>query len=236
MDGEATGAVEASAPDRVARHLRARITEGRFPPGGHLSEGALGQALGVSRNTLREAFRLLCHEGLVVHELHRGFSVRELTVDDVVDLYRSRRLLEGAAARQCAEAPPAARLAVVDAARLGDDEAARDDWEGVQTAIMRFHQAVAGLAGSRRLDESMRQILAELRLAFHALADPDRVLPPFVDRNRVVADLVLAGAGARAERELVAYLDEAERAVLTAFGRRGGTRPVGPTVGADAAG
>lgn len=224
--------VGASAPDRVARRLRARITEGLFPPGGHLSEEALGQALGVSRNTLREAFRLLCHEGLVVHELNRGFSVRELTVEDVVDLYRSRRLLEGAAARQCADAPPAARVAVMDAARLGEAAAAREDWDGVQTAVMRFHQAIASLAGSRRLDEVMRQILAELRLAFHAVPTPGRVLPPFVDRHRVVAELVLAGAGVQAERELVAYLATAERAVLTAFGRPDGTRPVGSPAGA----
>ena len=220
----------ASAPDRVARHLRARITEGQFPPGSHLSEGALGQALGVSRNTLREAFRLLCHEGLVVHELHRGFSVRVVTVDNVVDLYRSRRLLEGAAVRQCADATPAARIAVVDAARLSEGTAEHEDWQGVQTAIMRFHQAIVGLAGSRRLDELMRQMLAELRLAFHALAEPDQVLSPFVDRHRVVADLVLAGAGAQAERELVTYLGEAEREVLTAFGRPNGTRPVGPVL------
>lgn len=220
---------EGSAPDRVAHHLRARIAEGLFPPGGHLSEEALGLALGVSRNTLREAFRLLCHEGLVVHELHRGFSVRRLTVDDVVDLYRFRRLVECAAVRQCANATPAVRLAVLETARLGEAAAAADDWDGVQTAIIRFHQAVAGLVGSRRLDELMRQVLAELRLAFHAVAEPRQVLPPFVNGHRVVAELVLAGAGAQAERELSAYLDAAEAAVLSAFGRPHGTRPAGPS-------
>lgn len=219
---------EGGAPERVAYRLRAHIADGQFPPGGHLSEESLGLALGVSRNTLREAFRLLCHEGLVVHELHRGFSVRRLTVDDVVDLYRFRRLVECAAVRQCANAAPALRLAVLETARLSEAAAATEDWDGVQTAIIRFHQAVAGVAGSRRLDELMRQVLAELRLAFHAIADPDRILPPFVRSHRVVADLVLAGAAAQAERELCAYLDAAETAVLHAFGRPNGTRPVGP--------
>ncbi len=39
--------------------LRSRISEGYFPPGTRLSEDSIGGALGVSRNTLREAFRLL---------------------------------------------------------------------------------------------------------------------------------------------------------------------------------
>ena len=47
--------------------------------------------LRVSRNTLREAFRLLSHEGLLVHELHRGVFVRELDEADLVDLYRLRQ-------------------------------------------------------------------------------------------------------------------------------------------------
>jgi DNA-binding GntR family transcriptional regulator len=55
--------------------LRTHIMEGLFPPGTRLSEEVLGQALGVSRNTLREAFRLLCHERLAVHQMNRGIFV-----------------------------------------------------------------------------------------------------------------------------------------------------------------
>src|ERR1700685_2371399 len=69
----------ASTADRVAELLRTRIMEGLFPPGTRLSEEVIGQALGVSRNTLREAFRLLCHERLAVHQMHRGIFVPVLT-------------------------------------------------------------------------------------------------------------------------------------------------------------
>ena len=47
----------ASTAERVADILRDRITEGYVPPGARLSEESIGGALGVSRNTLREAFR-----------------------------------------------------------------------------------------------------------------------------------------------------------------------------------
>ena len=56
-----------------------------------MSEEQLVEALRVSRNTLREAFRLLTHERLLVHQLHRGVFVPELHESDLVDLYRLRR-------------------------------------------------------------------------------------------------------------------------------------------------
>src|SRR5215212_6648401 len=79
---------------RVADVLRERITDGSLAPGTRLPEDAVGSALGVSRNTLREAFRLLAHERLVVAEFNRGVFVRRLTRDDVIDLYRVRSLVE----------------------------------------------------------------------------------------------------------------------------------------------
>ena len=65
-----------STAERVARILRERITDGTLHPGSRLPEDALGTALGISRNTLREAFRLLIHERLVVAELNRGAESR----------------------------------------------------------------------------------------------------------------------------------------------------------------
>src|SRR3954471_3307207 len=88
-----------STAERVSDILRSRIAEGYFPPGTRLSEDSIGGALGVSRNTLREAFRLLTHERLLVHELNRGVFVRVLTQDDVTDLYRLRKVVECGALR-----------------------------------------------------------------------------------------------------------------------------------------
>lgn len=88
-----------STAERVSDILRSRIAEGYFPPGTRLSEDSIGGALRVSRNTLREAFRLLTHERLLVHELNRGVFVRVLTVEDVEDIYRTRGLVERAVVR-----------------------------------------------------------------------------------------------------------------------------------------
>jgi DNA-binding GntR family transcriptional regulator len=211
-----------STAERVAGVLRTRIMEGLFPPGSRLSEEVLGRALGVSRNTLREAFRLLCHERLTVHEMNRGIFVPVLKTDDVVDLYRLRRMVEGGAARLARDAPMPLRKAVTATVDDGEAAAAAGDWLEVRTDDLHFHQAIGALAQSPRVDEIMRRALAELRLVFHVITDPEQFHRPYLERNRVIAGLVEAGRGDEAEQELNAYLSDAELQLLAAYGQSNG--------------
>lgn len=207
----------ASTAARVADVLRDRITEGLLVPGTRLSEEEIGEALGVSRNTLREAFRLLSHERLLVHVFNRGVFVRSLTSDDIRDLYQFRRLLELAAIRYAATSGPP-DLTEVEAA-VADGERAADvgDWAAVGTANMRFHQALVALARSTRADEAMRHLLAELRLVFHVMADPHTFHQPYLAGNRELLGLLGSGRYADAETALTAYLDRAEEQLLRAM-------------------
>jgi DNA-binding GntR family transcriptional regulator len=215
-----TGLIHASTADRVTELLRTHIMEGLFPPGTRLSEEVIGQALGVSRNTLREAFRLLCHERLAVHQMNRGIFVPVLTPDDVTDIYALRRLVEGSAARMAAAASMTRRLAVRAAVETAEAAAEAGRWFEV-------HQAIAALAGSARVDELMRRALAELGLIFHVMADPEHFHGPFIQRNRVIAEKVMLGHGDAAEADLLAYLADAERQILDAY--RAGARPSVPS-------
>ncbi|MCF6476062.1 GntR family transcriptional regulator [Nonomuraea sp. MG754425] len=204
-----------STAERVADILRDRISEGFFQPGQRLSEESISEALGVSRNTLREAFRLLGHERLLDHRLNRGVFVRLPSVEDVLDLYRVRRVLEGAAVRRApaGEALTVIKEAVADAERA----AAQDDWQRVGTANIRFHQALVSFNDSPRIDEAMRQLLAELRLVFHVMENPRAFHEPFVDRNRTLVGLIESGEPDRAAAYLDDYLDHAERLLIRAY-------------------
>ncbi|MEU3752808.1 GntR family transcriptional regulator [Streptomyces olivoreticuli] len=203
-----------STAQRVADALRDRIEGGGLPPGTRLSEEALGRELGVSRNTLREAFRLLVHESLVVHLLNRGVFVRVLEPADVTDIYRVRAALETAGVRAADGAGAAPRAAVTEAVARAERAAADGDWQEVGSADLRFHRALAGLAGSARIDSAMDRLLAELRLAFHAMPSPRRFHEPFLPRNRALATLLENGEYGRAEAELTTYLDDARQLIL----------------------
>lgn len=110
-------------PARTLRELalekmRGAIWAGRFAPGERLVERALCEQLGVSRSVVREVLRHLEAEGLVESAPHQGPVVATLSADQAQQIYALRALLEGQAARLCAErASDAAieRLAALDA-------------------------------------------------------------------------------------------------------------------------
>lgn len=204
-----------SAAERVAAALRTRIIEGDLRPGTRLSEERIGQALGVSRNTLREAFHVLGHERLVVHEFNRGAFVRSLDSDDIRDLYRYRRILEGAAVRGAASGGH--DLSALEAAVAeGERAASAEDWVALGSANMHFHTALAALAGSHRVDEAMQQVLAEMRLVFSMMADPHAFHAPYLEGNQRLLALLREGRYEAAEEALMGYLDTAESQLLAA--------------------
>ncbi|MDF3294000.1 GntR family transcriptional regulator [Streptomyces silvisoli] len=197
---------------RVTDVLRDRIAAGALRSGTRLSEEALGGALGVSRNTLREAFRVLAHERLVVHEMNRGVFVRSLGPADVADIYLTRRALETEGVRS---ANGSGRLApVAEAVAAGESAARNGDWSAVADADLRFHRAVGALTGSERIDAYLAGLLAELRLAFAVMSDPRALHEPFLRRNRQIADLLAADRSHDAEAELVRYLDDARELIV----------------------
>lgn len=208
-----------STAERVSDILRSRIAEGFFPPGTRLSEDSIGGALGVSRNTLREAFRLLTHERLLVHELNRGVFVRVLTVEDVEDIYRTRRLVECAVVRGLGE-PPYRLDGLAEAVAEGQREAREGHWKGVSTANIHFHRELVALAGVARTDELMRSVFAELRLAFRVVDNPRKLHEAYLARNLLILRTLQRGERDEAERMLAEYLDDSLKGLVEVYGRR----------------
>jgi DNA-binding GntR family transcriptional regulator len=90
----------------IVTWLYERIRSGRLAPGQRLVEADIIREFGGSRGRVREALRRLAIEGVVTIEEFKGASVKHLTRDEVVQLYRARMALEGMAARECASSAP----------------------------------------------------------------------------------------------------------------------------------
>lgn len=206
-----------STSDHVVAVLSQAILEGELPPGTQLSEERLGRALQVSRNTLREGFRLLSHDGLLVHRRHRGVFVPELDESDLVDLYELRIVLEVGVLRSLHGVDPD-RLDELDAdVRVAEEAARRGRWRQVGTANMDFHQHLLAFSGSPRTTSVGRQVLAQTRLAFLSLRQPRSLHEPFLRRNRELVRLLSAGRVAEAVAALESYLHDSRDQLLTTF-------------------
>ena len=220
LSGVRSRMLPVSTAARVADALREQLTDGLLPPGSRLPEEAIGEALGVSRNTIREAFVQLAGERLVVRQPNRGVFVAELSPDDIADLYRVRRVVEIGAVR--GGGSPAAVGAVREAVDEGRRAHESGDGRALGTANQHFHRALVALAGSNRLNAVMNQVLAEMRLVFHAVRISGEFHDSFLPDNEHICARIEAGEFPAAADALDDYLNRSERELL-----RGMTPPPG---------
>jgi DNA-binding GntR family transcriptional regulator len=197
----------------IAAVLRNRIAAGELTPGSKLSEEALSRVLGVSRNTLRQAFTTLAEESIVRRIPNRGVFVASPGVEEVREIYRVRRTIEPAAVLW--SSPSQEVLDTMDAV-VRRALAAREAGSvaDMADANQAFHRAVVGLTGSETLRRLMDRVLAEMRLVFHAMASAPDFHSHYVDRNVLLVKRLRAGENVQAAAELREYLDAAEAELL----------------------
>ena len=197
-----------SLRERIVERLRDAILTGDLPAKTRLREPDLAQRLAVSRTPLREAIRQLEAEGLVSTVPRGGAFVTTVTPQDLEETYAIRAVLEGLAARQAAgrvDPEQAAGLrALLD--ELGQKTA---NYRVYHEAAGRFHEAIFDLAGNKRLQamyEALTRQVERLRKVSLAVGKrPDTSLR----EHRRIADAILRGKGAEAERRMRAHIEGA---------------------------
>ncbi|MFJ5260900.1 GntR family transcriptional regulator [Streptomyces sp. NPDC088387] len=78
---------------QIADALRDEVLAGRLPPGEAFTVKEIGEQYGVSATPVREALVDLSAQGLLEADQHRGFRVREYSVDDFRGIVEARALV-----------------------------------------------------------------------------------------------------------------------------------------------
>jgi GntR family transcriptional regulator of vanillate catabolism len=199
--------------DDVVSRLRAMIIDGTLAPGTTLLQTELAHKLGVSRTPLREAFRILEHEGFVrVTNGNKTLEVVNLTSDDMVELYEFREVVDGLTARLCAnrgvsESDIDELTVHVKQMR---DIVPSNPRDAAERALVHavFHVRLAELSGNRLVINQVpmirltSQMLAS-RLAEVVSAEPNlgaTMLNAGEVDHLAVLDAIRAGVAAEAER------------------------------------
>jgi DNA-binding GntR family transcriptional regulator len=201
-----------STADQVGEQLSHKILNGELPPGEPLREVAVAASLGVSRNTVREAMRILAGQGLVRYSLHRGVTVADLTDQDIVEIFRIRRMLELAAVEATLGRPGAEFQTLRQAVDDLKQAVAAGEWEAGVAHDMAFHRALIRFLGSPRLDNFYAQLLSELRIGLALL---DRKTEDDAKKNprehQRLLGLLQAGKQKECTRLLESHLADSER-------------------------
>jgi DNA-binding GntR family transcriptional regulator len=152
--------VHNSLHDEVAAQLRDRIFAGELLPGMFLDEAQLAEQMRISRTPLREALKVLTAEGLVRHEPRRGCFVRQVTEQDLDEIFPVIALLEGQCARAAATNATDADVQMLEVLHDKLNRHARahriNDYYSANFAI---HEAIISLANNRWL----AQVIGDLR-------------------------------------------------------------------------
>jgi DNA-binding GntR family transcriptional regulator len=184
-----------SLREQALTALRRAITTGQLPPGTHLVETELSDALQISRGTLREAMRQLQQEGLISAGARGRLSVRHLDTKEIKDIFDVRAALESLAASELA-----ARSDRADAvAQLRESVAemvaswAASNLEDRIEADLKFHRTMCHLTGNETLLHSWSSLEGSIRMSI-MFAGMDRALKNMdVKRHSDIVDAIESG-------------------------------------------
>lgn len=147
---------EGSVAGRIAQALTERIVAGVLPPGAPVRQDHLAMEFSASHVPVREAFRKLEAQGLLVSAPRRGVRVAPLSPESVLEVAEMRAALEVLALRHAAPRLTEADLRSASEA-LGQSEASADiqAWE---TGNRRFHRAIVGPCEMPRLLRAIEEL------------------------------------------------------------------------------
>lgn len=193
-----------SKSDIVTAALRELIITGELAPGVDLKQRDIAERFSVSATPVREAFRRLQAEGLITHDLHRGFTVAETDYEFGEENFEIRAALEGLAVRLAAERLSAADLAEITA--LHEALAALPDGDPGARALNRdFHFRIYEASHS----PTLMALLRLLWQSFPAGPPVRRSLEESIAQHAEIVDALRASDGARAERAVSEHIRSA---------------------------
>lgn len=189
------------------------IRSGGLPPGARLREIELSERLAISRTPVREALRRLEADGLVVHVPRLGAVVKELTYQEVMELYEMRVVLEGTAARLAARHASELEIEELDALNQ-EMKAHAGDAAALYRINRLLHAALLNAAKNRYLIKSMQALSRTLLiLGPTTLSGEERAAAAFGEHAQVI-EAIGGRQQDRAEQLMRAHVEAALRARL----------------------
>jgi len=179
--------------DKIVVALKKALFNGKILPGEQLKEIVLAQTFSVSRSTVREALRIVTSEGLAVHSPNRGVTVRQLTLEEIEDIFLTRTVLETSAVKSLRQSSPQALKTLETAMANYSAVAGTRDSLAAADRHADFHSTLVGLIGSQRLVETERALMQDLKLIIASIDQSRDDLEHEIQKHEHLTRLLLAG-------------------------------------------
>lgn len=191
--------------DFVYEVLRSNILEWRVLPGERLVENEIADKLEVSRNTVREAIRRLCLEGLLEVKPQRGTFVTQLNLEKDDDLRFMRASMECALLRESIEEQrfmPLHIKMLENSIQLQKQAVQLGEFQKFCDYDEKFHALLIDVNGRQYAKEYVSQAMLYLaRIRYIAIQTDDKPISIVQEHERILEAIVHNDVAA-AEKEM----------------------------------
>lgn len=199
----------------VQQEIERAILVGEYAPGTKLTEAALADRLGVSRGPIREAFRMLEEAGLLRNEKNRGVFVRDIPIDEAVEIFDLRAAMDELVGRQLARAITPAQLKEIKALVDQMEKAVKaDDTRQYHLLNLQFHDRLVEMAGNRKLTAIYRKLIKELSLFRRLNLADGWLLPISAGEHRSIVKAIASGDAEAAGRAMFDHVMESKERTI----------------------
>jgi DNA-binding GntR family transcriptional regulator len=193
--------------DEMAARIATAIHEHRLLPGTKLGEDRLASIFNTSRARVREVLARMARDQMVELFPQRGAFVTKPSIEQALDVFEARRLIEPGVVRRLAASMDITKMRRLQA-HLKHERVAResDDKRATVRLSGEFHVLLAELAGNSALLRSMRELstLTCLTISLYESAVNTCCL---VDEHEAMVTAIAAGHSEQAEKMMLVHLD-----------------------------
>jgi DNA-binding GntR family transcriptional regulator len=208
LGGEmATSGADVPVVDSLVARVRDAILRGELAPGERLVEAELTERFAASRGGVRQALVQLEGEGLVERVPNRGARVRQVTLEQAIEITEARAVLEGLCAAKAAE-----RMTEDDRASLSglgramEEVVDAGDVVGYSTLAQEIHAQIREISRQRTVSDLLERLRYQcVRFHFSVALLPGRPKVGLEEHLRVI-EAVIAGDPVAAEQEMRSHL------------------------------
>ena len=189
----------------VTDRLREMIYERSLPPGERIDELGLSARLGTSRTPLREALKVLAHEGLVRLVPGRGAFVIELSANEAESLFPVLGLLQSRCAAEAVRRQTPEDIAALDTLLASLESAVTGNrLTDYYRAVDGFHERLQAMAANPWLTRSITDLGRFLQMVRTLMPLPENRLRQSMAEYRTLMKAIHRGDADAAEQ--IVYL------------------------------
>jgi len=192
---------------RAYKLLQDKITTLELAPGEAINDQALADELKMELTPIREALKLLAHDGLVIIQ-PRGIYVVDVSLPDLEQLSELRLILESYSAQLAAQRAQPDDIAVLDALCQEQAGIPADEARRLFEVDHKFHQAVAQASHNRYLASVLESFFGLSQRLWYLVLPHLEFLPAAVEMHLDMVEAIKAGDESGAAEIMHTHIQE----------------------------